>query len=130
MCSVRGSGRRSRRVVAGPGWLAALHFDLAAAAAEHSCLLDLGAVLGVDAVVAEADCGALEGQALAVGVHPQGHRRARPGEHDGVVPPARAQQDGDAIAGSRLQVFAGCGHLPPAESPSAVAQALTEFFAQ
>ena len=39
-----------------------------------------------------------------------------PGEHDGVVPPARAQQDADAIAGSRLQVFAGCGHLPPAES--------------
>jgi 3-oxoadipate enol-lactonase/3-oxoadipate enol-lactonase/4-carboxymuconolactone decarboxylase len=52
-----------------------------------------------------------------------------PGEHDGVVPPARAQQDADAITGSRLQVFAGCGHLPPAESPSAVAQALTKFFA-
>ena len=52
-----------------------------------------------------------------------------PGEHDGVVPPARAQQDADAIAGSRLQVFAGCGHLPPAESPSAVAQALTALFA-
>jgi pimeloyl-ACP methyl ester carboxylesterase len=52
-----------------------------------------------------------------------------PGEHDGVVPPARAQQDADAITGSRLQVFAGCGHLPPAESPSAVAQALAEFFA-
>ncbi|HEX2822042.1 MAG TPA: alpha/beta fold hydrolase [Streptosporangiaceae bacterium] len=51
-----------------------------------------------------------------------------PGEHDGVVPPARAGQDADAITGSRLQVFAGCGHLPPAESPSAVAQALTEFF--
>jgi len=50
-----------------------------------------------------------------------------PGEHDGVVPPARAQQDADAIAGSQLRVFAGCGHLPPAESPSAVAQALTEF---
>jgi 3-oxoadipate enol-lactonase len=51
-----------------------------------------------------------------------------PGEHDGVVPPARAQQDADAITGSQLQVFAGCGHLPPAESPKAVAQALTEFF--
>jgi 3-oxoadipate enol-lactonase/3-oxoadipate enol-lactonase/4-carboxymuconolactone decarboxylase len=51
-----------------------------------------------------------------------------PGEHDGVVPPARARQDADAIAGSRLQVFAGCGHLPPAESPSAVAQALTELW--
>jgi 3-oxoadipate enol-lactonase len=51
-----------------------------------------------------------------------------PGEHDGVVPPARAQQDADAISGSQLQVFAGCGHLPPAESPAAVAQALTEFF--
>jgi len=52
-----------------------------------------------------------------------------PGEHDGVVPPARAQQDADAIPGSALQVLAGCGHLPPAESPSAVAQALTGFFA-
>jgi 3-oxoadipate enol-lactonase/3-oxoadipate enol-lactonase/4-carboxymuconolactone decarboxylase len=52
-----------------------------------------------------------------------------PGEHDGVVPPARARQDADAITGSRLQVFAGCGHLPPAESPNAVAQALTGFFA-
>jgi pimeloyl-ACP methyl ester carboxylesterase len=52
-----------------------------------------------------------------------------PGEHDGVVLPARAQQDADAITGSRLQVFAGCGHLPPAESPGAVAQALTGFFA-
>jgi pimeloyl-ACP methyl ester carboxylesterase len=51
-----------------------------------------------------------------------------PGEHDGVVPPARAQQDADAITASRLQVFAGCGHLPPAESPGAVAQALTEFW--
>jgi pimeloyl-ACP methyl ester carboxylesterase len=27
-----------------------------------------------------------------------------------------------------LQIFAGCGHLPPTESPKAVAQALTEFF--
>ena len=52
-----------------------------------------------------------------------------PGEHDGVVPPARAQQDADAIPGSALQILAGCGHLPPAESPSAVAQALTGFFA-
>jgi 3-oxoadipate enol-lactonase len=51
-----------------------------------------------------------------------------PGEHDGVVPPARAQQDADAISGSQVQVFAGCGHLPPAESPMVVAQALTEFF--
>jgi 3-oxoadipate enol-lactonase len=48
-----------------------------------------------------------------------------PGEQDGVVPPARAQQDADAITGSRLQVFAGCGHLPPAEAPDAVARTLT-----
>jgi 3-oxoadipate enol-lactonase len=53
-----------------------------------------------------------------------------PGEHDGVVPPARARQDAAAIAGSGLQVFTGCGHLPPAESPAAVAQALTQFFAR
>jgi pimeloyl-ACP methyl ester carboxylesterase len=52
-----------------------------------------------------------------------------PGEQDGVVPPARAQEDADAIAGSRLQTFADCGHLPPAEAPAAVADTLTEFFA-
>jgi 3-oxoadipate enol-lactonase len=51
-----------------------------------------------------------------------------PGEQDGVVPPARAQQDADAITGSRLQVFAGCGHLPPAEAPGAVARTLTELW--
>jgi len=51
-----------------------------------------------------------------------------PGEQDGVVPPPRAQQDADAISDSQLQVFAGCGHLPPAEAPGAVAQALTGFF--
>lgn len=53
-----------------------------------------------------------------------------PGEHDGVVPPARAQQDADAIAGSQLRVFAGCGHLPPAESPGPVARDLTAFFSR
>jgi pimeloyl-ACP methyl ester carboxylesterase len=53
-----------------------------------------------------------------------------PGELDGVVPPARAREDADAIPGSQLHIFAGCGHLPPAESPHAVAQALTEFFAR
>jgi len=39
------------------------------------------------------------------------------GEHDPVVPPG---------AGSR--VLAGCGHLPPAEDPRAVATVLADFF--
>jgi pimeloyl-ACP methyl ester carboxylesterase len=53
-----------------------------------------------------------------------------PGEHDGVVPPARAQQDADSISDSHLRVFAGCGHLPPAESPGPVAQDLAGFFSR
>ena len=53
-----------------------------------------------------------------------------PGEQDGVVPPARAQQDAAAIPGKPWPAgFTGAAYLPPAESPSAVAQALTEFFA-
>jgi pimeloyl-ACP methyl ester carboxylesterase len=52
-----------------------------------------------------------------------------PGEVDGVVPPARAQEDAGAIPGGRLQIFAGCAHLPPAEAPGLVAAALTAFFA-
>jgi pimeloyl-ACP methyl ester carboxylesterase len=40
------------------------------------------------------------------------------GEHDPVVPPGE---------GSR--VLAGCGHLPPAEDPGAVATLLADFFA-
>src|SRR6266704_1579356 len=52
-----------------------------------------------------------------------------PGEHDGVVPPARTRQDAAAMPGSQLEVFAGCGHLPPAEDPAAVAAELAAFFA-
>lgn len=52
-----------------------------------------------------------------------------PGEQDGVVPPGRAREDADAIPGGRLQIFAGCAHLPPAEAPAAVAAVLTAFFA-
>jgi hypothetical protein len=52
----------------------ALHVDLATNAAEHPGLLfGLLAVLRVDPVVTEVDGRAVEGQALAVGVHPQGY---------------------------------------------------------
>ncbi len=51
-----------------------------------------------------------------------------PGEHDGVVPPGQAGQDASAIPSARLVTFAGCGHLPPAEAPGAVASALAQFF--
>ena len=46
------------------------------------------------------------------------------GQHDPVVPPAQARSvESDAFA-----VIPGCGHLPPAEDPPAVADVLTGFF--
>ena len=46
------------------------------------------------------------------------------GQHDPVVPPAQARSvESDAFA-----VIPGCGHLPPAEDPAAVAELLTGFF--
>lgn len=47
-----------------------------------------------------------------------------PGEHDVVIPPHVAQQTADAVTGASLRVLPGCGHLPPAEAPGAVATAL------
>ena len=46
------------------------------------------------------------------------------GQHDPVVPPGQARSGApDAFA-----VLPGCGHLPPAEDPAAVADLLTSFF--
>ena len=47
-----------------------------------------------------------------------------PGEYDVVVPVHDAEQTAAAAPGADLQVLAGCGHLPPAEAPAAVAAML------
>ncbi|PZG19668.1 hypothetical protein C1I95_11170 [Micromonospora craterilacus] len=48
-----------------------------------------------------------------------------PGEHDVVVPPQVAMEAAHSLPGATLVVAAGCGHLPPAEDPAAVAALLT-----
>ena len=40
-----------------------------------------------------------------------------------VVPPDVAARTAAAAAGGVLEVLPGCGHLPPAEAPAAVADA-------
>lgn len=47
-----------------------------------------------------------------------------PGEHDVVVPPEVAARTAAAAPGATLRVIPGAGHLPPAERPGAVADAL------
>lgn len=46
------------------------------------------------------------------------------GQHDPVVSPEQAR----SAAPDELAVLPGCGHLPPAEDPAAVADLLTRFF--
>jgi pimeloyl-ACP methyl ester carboxylesterase len=46
------------------------------------------------------------------------------GQHDPVVPPGQAR----SVASDAFTVIPGCGHLPPAEDPAAVADLLTSFF--
>jgi 3-oxoadipate enol-lactonase len=46
------------------------------------------------------------------------------GQHDPVVPPEQAR----SVAPDAFAVIPGCGHLPPAEDPAAVAELLTSFF--
>lgn len=43
------------------------------------------------------------------------------GADDGIVPLAHGEAYRDAIDGARLEVLAGCGHLPALEQPAAVA---------
>jgi len=47
------------------------------------------------------------------------------GEHDVVVPP---EQGRAAAPDATFEVLRGCGHLPPAEDPAAVAALLADFF--
>ncbi|WP_020389614.1 alpha/beta fold hydrolase [Kribbella catacumbae] len=51
------------------------------------------------------------------------------GEYDDVVTPALADLTAEAIPDVRRHLFRGCGHLPPAEDPVAVAEVLTVFLA-
>jgi 3-oxoadipate enol-lactonase len=46
------------------------------------------------------------------------------GQHDPVVPPEQAR----SAVPDEFAVLPGCGHLPPAEDPAAVADLLTRFF--
>lgn len=51
-----------------------------------------------------------------------------PGEHDVVISEAAARETtADRTPRARVHVFLGCGHLPPAEDPGAVAQVLTHL---
>ncbi|MEP6998686.1 MAG: alpha/beta fold hydrolase [Betaproteobacteria bacterium] len=49
------------------------------------------------------------------------------GEDDAITPLAMAHAFQRGIAGSRLQVIARCGHLPPLERPDAFVSAVTSF---
>jgi pimeloyl-ACP methyl ester carboxylesterase len=46
------------------------------------------------------------------------------GQHDPVVSPEQAR----SVAADAFAVIPGCGHLPPAEAPAAVAESLASFF--
>ncbi len=49
------------------------------------------------------------------------------GEHDQLTPPDLASAMADAMAGSRLAVVPGAGHLTPVEQPQATTTLLAEF---
>ena len=52
-----------------------------------------------------------------------------PGSDDQVVSAAQAGETADNAPGAKVHVLDGCGHLPPAEHPAAVAAVLLDFFA-
>jgi len=49
------------------------------------------------------------------------------GEQDGITSRAHHDEIAEAIAGARLEVIAGAGHLPTVEAPEVVVPLLTEF---
>jgi len=52
------------------------------------------------------------------------------GEHDGISPPEVSRAMAQKIPGARFIEIAGAGHLTPLEQPTAVAQALGDFFGE
>jgi pimeloyl-ACP methyl ester carboxylesterase len=52
------------------------------------------------------------------------------GEHDGIVPPGYAQDFHQAIAGSKLVMFADSAHMPMFEEPDKFVKVVTDFLAQ
>ncbi len=52
------------------------------------------------------------------------------GEADRFIPPEHAREIAGAIAGARLCVLAGCGHLPPLERPAEVSELLATWMAK
>src|SRR3546814_17136356 len=51
------------------------------------------------------------------------------GEKDGITSRAHHEEILDAIAGARLEVIEGAGHVPPVEVPEAVRPLLTQLVA-
>ncbi len=49
------------------------------------------------------------------------------GDRDPVIPVAHAYAARDAIPGSRLEIFEGCGHFPHAEEPVRFAEVVRDF---
>ena len=51
------------------------------------------------------------------------------GEKDSIIPPEHGVAAHEAMPGSRLEIFAGAGHMPHADNPRRFARLLTEFCA-
>ncbi|MHB1139868.1 MAG: alpha/beta fold hydrolase [Microthrixaceae bacterium] len=51
------------------------------------------------------------------------------GDADPIIPVAHAHATHDAIPGSRLEIFEGCGHYPHDEDPARFAEVLLDFVA-
>lgn len=49
------------------------------------------------------------------------------GDHDHVIPVSHAYDAQEAIPGSRLEIFPGCGHFPHCEEPEKFARVVREF---
>ena len=49
------------------------------------------------------------------------------GEHDPIIPASHGEEAHRAIPGSRLELFAGVGHLPQVEQPARFVAALEAF---